>query len=664
MPSDLKVNKKIVLAVFVLVFLSVLPSGFATRVEFYSTIFNDLTGWDGEVSASTWHPAQQLACSGSTGLSAMNNNTGSANERLNRTNINNTASGTRGWQNIEVNFTWKTNALDSANQEFFGFYTVINGTQAIYLNQTADSACGDRDQSLDTNASDTDFFSLKFICKSSANPEYCVVDNLNISGVPARFSWNESTAETTVNAGFNVTRQARVTFSGNHTITRVSEVEGNGTSFIVTNMSIVPDANAQEGDGATGGLTLDVDYYCAPPAGQAEGIYFAQYNITSAQNNSSNYFHTSSGEGLFVNCTVYAPTVTWNETTRQIDTWMGFYKTTELRVTAYRANNDVNVSEVDGNGTSIIDPNATTIDLNMVDAQVRDFNFTCRPAMTQAFGVYWANYTVNSSENPIGQNATIKCNVMPSNLTYNETSPVLFSVAQGTSKNRDIQIWSNGSNNDTNITNAEDGAGNGSSFITKNATNLLNLINGSMPDVRFTCAPPIEQALGIYEYNVSLNSSQNSTTINLTVRCQVTTAQDTTISMVKSTVSFESMAINDFNNTDDDYPNPFVIRNDGNVNVNITIEATNLFSTDANPTQNYQWNSTMNETSSLQNNIAGENLFGYNNMPAFGAPTKCIGQLKDADANDQATININITIPSVETGGNKTSTVTFVASAA
>ena len=131
MPSDLKVNKKIVLAVFVLVFLSVLPSGFATRVEFYSTIFNDLTGWDGEVSASTWHPAQQLACSGSTGLSAMNNNTGSANERLNRTNINNTASGTRGWQNIEVNFTWKTNALDSANQEFFGFYTVINGTQAI-----------------------------------------------------------------------------------------------------------------------------------------------------------------------------------------------------------------------------------------------------------------------------------------------------------------------------------------------------------------------------------------------------------------------------------------------------------------------------------------------------------------------------------------------------
>ena len=185
-----------------------------------------------------------------------------------------------------------------------------------------------------------------------------------------------------------------------------------------------------------------------------------------------------------------------------------------------------------------------------------------------------------------------------------------------------------------------------------------------MPDVRFTCAPPIEQALGIYEYNVSLNSSQNSTTINLTVRCQVTTAQDTTISMVKSTVSFESMAINDFNNTDDDYPNPFVIRNDGNVNVNITIEATNLFSTDANPTQNYQWNSTMNETSSLQNNIAGENLFGYNNMPAFGAPTKCIGQLKDADANDQATININITIPSVETGGNKTSTVTFVASAA
>ncbi|HIJ98783.1 TPA: hypothetical protein H1005_02475 [archaeon] len=141
----------------------------------------------------------------------------------------------------------------------------------------------------------------------------------------------------------------------------------------------------------------------------------------------------------------------------------------------------------------------------------------------------------------------------------------------------------------------------------------------------------------------------------------VNVSETISISLPQVTVSFENMDVSTTNNTDDDKPKPFVVRNDGNTNVNVTCYSGSIWATDASPTDNYQYNSTMNETSSLQNNIAGENLFGYRQMPT--SAQKCVGQLKFATANDQATINVNLSVPSTEGAGNKTATVTLTASA-
>lgn len=144
-----------------------------------------------------------------------------------------------------------------------------------------------------------------------------------------------------------------------------------------------------------------------------------------------------------------------------------------------------------------------------------------------------------------------------------------------------------------------------------------------------------------------------TTTVNI--------SQTVSISVPRSTVSFENMDTGTANNTDDDNPRPFAINNTGNTYVNVTCSSTSIWSSDASPTTNYQYNTTRNVSGALKNNVSGENLFGYRNMSTSAA--KCLGELYYADGADQATINVNLTVPTTEGAGNKTATVTFTASA-
>jgi len=143
----------------------------------------------------------------------------------------------------------------------------------------------------------------------------------------------------------------------------------------------------------------------------------------------------------------------------------------------------------------------------------------------------------------------------------------------------------------------------------------------------------------------------------------VNVSETVSISVPQLTVSFENMDTGTSNNTDDDKPKPFVLNNTGNVYANVSCSSASLWVSSASPTTNYQYNTTRNGTmGSLKNNISGENLFGYRDMPT--SAQKCIGQLYYADGADQATVNINLTVPTTEGAGNKTATVTFTASAA
>ncbi|QQG38603.1 MAG: hypothetical protein HYS32_03275 [Candidatus Woesearchaeota archaeon] len=102
----------------------------------------------------------------------------------------------------------------------------------------------------------------------------------------------------------------------------------------------------------------------------------------------------------------------------------------------------------------------------------------------------------------------------------------------------------------------------------------------------------------------------------------------------------------------------FVIRNDGNVRVNISVSATNLFSSSSNPTPNYTFFVSYNSTEGICFTSSGTTQ-GQTNMPS--ATTVIINRLNSTDSCDTAEVDINITIPLGESTGAKASTVTFLA---
>ncbi len=125
--------------------------------------------------------------------------------------------------------------------------------------------------------------------------------------------------------------------------------------------------------------------------------------------------------------------------------------------------------------------------------------------------------------------------------------------------------------------------------------------------------------------------------------------------------------------TSDIRSGPFNITNDGTVLVNITMSATTLFTSGTNAfpgftylynvsiLADYQnkalWNCTVGLTAGLPYQFAG---YRFVNNSAEVA----ICFLNFTDGKDSALVHINITIPSDETAGTKTSVVTFLGSQA
>ncbi len=130
-----------------------------------------------------------------------------------------------------------------------------------------------------------------------------------------------------------------------------------------------------------------------------------------------------------------------------------------------------------------------------------------------------------------------------------------------------------------------------------------------------------------------------------------------TISLPVNIVNFSNMYPNDVDDTTDNNPPPFKVRNDGSVYVDITIEATNLFNgTGAqNPSQYYQFK--------IQSNNDGPgSVSAWTNISIAGVPIPAIDALNFQNGNDTAQIEIKLQIPPDEPAGSKTSVITFTAS--
>ncbi len=137
----------------------------------------------------------------------------------------------------------------------------------------------------------------------------------------------------------------------------------------------------------------------------------------------------------------------------------------------------------------------------------------------------------------------------------------------------------------------------------------------------------------------------------------------TDIFLQNNTVNFGNVGVGQSFDTSVNYSNAsqFLLRNDGSVNVNVTVSATALFNSTSGNNSNYRFNVTnaTGNTSMKQTCMTAQST--WTTVPLTSS-TYALCTLNFSDTNDYARIDIQITVPSGESAGTKTSTVTFTAS--
>lgn len=125
------------------------------------------------------------------------------------------------------------------------------------------------------------------------------------------------------------------------------------------------------------------------------------------------------------------------------------------------------------------------------------------------------------------------------------------------------------------------------------------------------------------------------------------------INLIIANVSFSEMSPNDNNATDDNSPPPILVENVGNVLVNLTFNASALWTSIAAPNDYYLFKAGVNESGSFNETLSNTTWI---QVPLISTVPQ-IFNLKYIDANDTVEIEINITVPSDEVVGAKSSDV-------
>jgi hypothetical protein len=132
------------------------------------------------------------------------------------------------------------------------------------------------------------------------------------------------------------------------------------------------------------------------------------------------------------------------------------------------------------------------------------------------------------------------------------------------------------------------------------------------------------------------------------------------ISLPTNSIDFGLIGNLKSKNTTTDSPAPFIIQNDGNVLVNVSITATDIWASVVNPSQYYKFKI---------DNSAEAGSFGWDgsvtsftNMPDSLTPLMCIADFAYPDSTDSAEIDVYVEVPAAETPGSRSSNVTVTAS--
>ena len=165
-----------------------------------------------------------------------------------------------------------------------------------------------------------------------------------------------------------------------------------------------------------------------------------------------------------------------------------------------------------------------------------------------------------------------------------------------------------------------------------------------------------------YYYNWSVKACENQTTDLLcsdwSVAWTINISSLINITLVNNFINFGSMNLGDSKNTSDDSINPFALRNDGNALTNISINATQLWTSVSQPSEYFK-----GKARSYAGNASWANTTWFNLPPITGLEI-LVNRLNYANNADSITIDILLTVPGAEKPENKTSTVNFQSSLA
>ncbi|MCX6709774.1 MAG: hypothetical protein NTV63_02350, partial [Candidatus Woesearchaeota archaeon] len=126
-----------------------------------------------------------------------------------------------------------------------------------------------------------------------------------------------------------------------------------------------------------------------------------------------------------------------------------------------------------------------------------------------------------------------------------------------------------------------------------------------------------------------------------------------------SNTSFGGLSMGETNDTTDDIPSPLKIRNTGNIMVNVSINATNLWTSVGNGTANYRFKADNVTTEVGSFDWVNSQTSWYNlNTGLISA----IRNLNYSDTMDEAEIDVYVLVPITESPGLKNSTITVKAS--
>ena len=160
-----------------------------------------------------------------------------------------------------------------------------------------------------------------------------------------------------------------------------------------------------------------------------------------------------------------------------------------------------------------------------------------------------------------------------------------------------------------------------------------------------------------YYYNWSVRAHDGTEWGNWSEVWHFNMTAEVSINLVSSEVSFGSMIFGDSLNTSDDNPTPFVIDNDGNVVTNVSVNSSAIWGEAVNDSSYYQFKAD-NTTAELGTFNWMNSIVDWFNMPITGEVV-AIGELKYADGEDSAEIDIRLEVPENEAPGVKSATILF-----